>query len=83
MKVKTEVKTSSGRIDMLCETDRYIYIIELKYDGTAREAIDQIERKGYVIPFETDGRQIIRIGASYSSKDRRISDWLVYFDKDV
>lgn len=78
LKVKTEVKTSSGRIDLLCETDRYIYIIELKYDGTAREAIEQIERKGYAIPFESDGRQIIRIGASYSSKDRRITDWLIF-----
>ena len=74
--VKAEVKTSNGRIDLLCETDKYVYVIELKYDGTASEALDQIESKGYTIPFETDGRKIIRIGASFSSKERRITDWL-------
>lgn len=77
LKVFAEVKTSFGRMDLLCKTDRYIYIIELKYDGTAREALDQIESKGYSLPFETDGRKIIRIGASYSSEYRLINDWLI------
>ncbi len=78
--VKAEVKTSNGRIDLLCKTDKYIYVIELKYDGTAQEALCQIERKGYALPFATDGREIICIGISYSSKDRRINDWLVSTD---
>ena len=77
LKIQAEVKTSSGRMDILCKTDRYVYIIELKYDGTSREAVDQIERKGYALPFEVDGRTVICIGANYSSKERRITDWLV------
>ncbi len=75
--VKAEVKTSSGRIDILCQTNQYIYVIEIKYDGTAREALDQIEHKGYTIPFKSDGRHIICIGTNYSSKERRITDWLI------
>ena len=83
MKVHAELKISSGRIDILCETDRYIYVIELKYDGSAHKALDQIEHKGYTIPFETDSRKVICIGASYSSKERRITDWLIKLSPSI
>lgn len=77
MKVRTEVPTSDGRIDLLIETDDYIYIIELKYDGTPEEALRQIKEKEYALRFSADSRRIYRIGASFSSKTRRIDSWKI------
>ena len=70
--IKAEYHTSYGRIDLLLCADRYIYIIELKYDGSSEEALRQIDEKGYAIPFATDGRKVIKIGANYSSEERTI-----------
>lgn len=75
--VSTEYRTSNGRIDLLIKTDKYIYIIELKLDRSAQEALDQINAKNYKLPFATDGRKIIKIGINFSTKTRTISDWII------
>ena len=75
--VRTEYHTSDGRIDLLIETDDYIYIIELKFDKTAADAMNQIEEKQYARPFGLDSRRIFRIGINYSSKTRTIEDWVI------
>lgn len=75
--VKTEYRTSNGRIDLFIATDRYYYIIEIKLDRPAQEALDQIKDKNYSLPFACDGREIVRIGVSFSSKDRTFSRWLI------
>ena len=75
--VQAEYRTSSGRIDLLIGTKEYIYIIELKFNGSARQAIEQIEQKDYSLPFETDGRRIIKIGANISHKTRNIEEWII------
>ena len=74
---KAEVHTSDGRIDLLIETPKYIYVIELKYDATPEEAIHQIEEKGYARKFATDSRKIFKIGVSFSSETRRIESWKI------
>lgn len=77
LKVNAEAKTSDGRIDLEIQTFDYVYIIELKYDGTPQEALNQIEQKQYALKFETDPRQIILIGANFDPSTRRISQWLI------
>ena len=74
---KAEVHTSDGRIDLLIETPDYVYVIELKYDASAEEALRQIEEKDYALQFEADGRKVFRIGVSFSSEKRRIEGWLI------
>ena len=59
------------------ETPDYIYVLELKLDGTAREAIDQINAKGYAREYESDPRKLYKIGINFSSETSTISDWLV------
>lgn len=76
IKVKAEYSTSAGRIDMLLETDRYVYVIELKIDKTASEALSQIKEKNYALPFAADGRQVVKIGVNFSTQTRTITDWL-------
>ncbi|MBD5237330.1 MAG: ATP-binding protein [Bacteroidales bacterium] len=77
MHVDAEVRTSDGRIDILVRTADYLYIMELKYDKSAREALDQIERKEYALPWAVDSRQVIGIGINYSSEKRRIDEWVM------
>ena len=72
-----EVDTSDGRIDMLIKTPRYIYVIELKYDKSADEALAQIDRKKYDRMFRDDHRKILRIGVRFSSSTRTIEDWRI------
>lgn len=74
---QAEVQTSEGRIDMLLQSKKFIFLIELKYDGCARAALDQIERKRYALRFTDDPRRLYRIGASFSSSTRTIGDWLI------
>ena len=72
---RAEAHTSDGRIDLLIETPEYIYIIELKYDGSPVEALRQIEEKGYARRFAGDSRKIFLIGVNFSSATRRIEGW--------
>ena len=75
----TEVErtASRGRMDIVMKTKDYIYVMELKLDGTADEALKQIEDKGYAEPFKTDGRLIYKIGVSFSSETRGIEEWRI------
>ena len=75
--VHTERQTSNGRIDLLLENKDYIYIIELKIDATADEALKQIEEVGYARPFVADPRKLFKIGVSFSTKTRRIEEWKI------
>ena len=73
--VEVERATSHGRIDLTIQTDDYIYIMELKLDGTADEALAQIERKQYAAPFAADSRRLFKIGISFSTQTRKIEEW--------
>ena len=75
--VQAEYRTSRGRIDLLVGTDKYIYIVELKLDGSAEEALAQINEKDYALPFTADGRKVIKIGANITSATRNIERWVV------
>lgn len=74
---EAEIHTSDGAIDITIGTDDYFYIIELKYDRTAEEALEQVKDKRYDRPYRTDGRQLFLIGVSFSSKTRCIEDWKI------
>ena len=75
--VKTEYQTSNGRIDIVFDTDKYVYIIELKRDESAEIALKQIEEKGYEKPFLASGKQIIKLGINFSSETKTIDGWNV------
>ena len=73
--MKTEYYTSNGRIDIVFETDKYVYIIELKRDTDPETALKQIEEKGYDKPFLASGKQIFRLGINFSSQTRTVDGW--------
>ena len=59
------------------KTDTTIYVMELKLDGTVEEALKQIDDKGYAIPYEADGRRIVKVGIRFSSEERTITAWKI------
>ena len=75
--VLTEKANSRGRADMVVETDDYVYIFEFKLDGTAAEALKQIEDKGYAEPYAADKRKLFKVGVVFSSERRNITEWRV------
>ena len=69
--------TNDGRIDLVLKTDKFIYIMEFKLEGTAEEALQQINDKHYALPFETDERKLFKIGVNFSATTRNIEKWVV------
>ena len=73
--IHCEDRQSYGRVDCTLEMEEYVYIFEFKMDGTAREALEQIEKNGYAKPYLADKRKVICIGVNFSSVTRTIEDW--------
>ena len=63
-----EKEQSQGRVDCIVETPDYIYIFEFKLDGSAEQALQQIQEKGYAKPYLTDSRKLYQIGVNFSSE---------------
>ena len=78
-RVTAEDSTSRGRIDLTVEKDKHLYIMELKIDGTADEAMKQIKDRDYAGKYigyaRKSGIDIHLIGISFSSKERKVSEW--------
>lgn len=77
LETDAEIHTSDGRIDMTIKTPGFIYIIELKYDKSAEDALLQIDSKKYERMFLGDMRKIFKIGVNFSSTTRTIEDWKI------
>jgi hypothetical protein len=75
--VKAEYHTSAGRIDMVLQTDDYTYVMEFKLDGTAEDALAQINDKSYTLPFENGDRKLFKVGVNFSKETRNIEKWIV------
>lgn len=73
--VDTEVKSVLGRADVVIQTNADIFVLELKVDDTVENALQQIDSKGYTIPYEADGRKLTKCGICISSSARNIIHW--------
>ena len=74
---QVEYRTSDGRVDLVLQTKDYVYIMEFKLDGSAEDALAQIEDKRYARQFSMDFRKIYKIGVNFSSQTRNIERWVV------
>ena len=64
-------------MDLVVKAADYIYVMEFKLEGSAEEALKQINEKHYALPFEADSRELFKIGINFSKKTRNIEKWLV------
>ncbi len=74
---QVEYHTNNGRIDLVLQTPNYIYVMEFKLHGTAEEALQQINEKGYAQPFEKDSRTLYKVGVNFSPETKNIDTWMV------
>lgn len=74
---QAEYHTSDGRVDLVLKTPNYIYVMEFKLNGTAEEALQQIEEKQYARPFTADPRKLFKIGVNFSKETKSIEKWIV------
>ena len=76
--IRTEVKSAIGRADAVCYTDNSIYVFEFKVDGSAEDALKQIDEKGYMLPYKLeDGKTLVKVGVNISSRTRTVEKWVV------
>ena len=81
--VRTEECSAAGRADAIVETDDAVYVFEFKLDGSADEALKQIDDKGYLIPYSAtlakDGspKKLVKIGASFDKEKRTLGEWKI------
>ena len=75
--VQTQVKCARGRADMVVFMPDTIYVMELKLNGTAQDALDQINNKGYALRYATDGRCIVKVGMGFSIEQRALTDYII------
>jgi hypothetical protein len=72
---RAQVRQAVGMPDIVVTTRQYIYIIEVKLDSTPEAALQQIEEKQYAVPYLTEGKEIVKLGVSFSSETRTIGEW--------
>ena len=68
-RISVEPHTAKGRIDITMETADTIYVMELKFNKSAEEALAQIEAKHYADAFKMSGKKVVKIGLNFSVKD--------------
>ena len=73
---RAEVKSAAGRADAVCWTRDRTYVFEFKLDGSAEDALKQIDDKGYLIPYKADGT-CVKVGVNISSQTRTLESWKI------
>lgn len=74
--VVAEEPTAKGRADLVLRMPTTIYIMEIKYDGSATEALEQIKKKGYADKYRLVGRPVVEVGVNFSGQERNITEWI-------
>ena len=75
--VYSQVRNAKGRLDILIKTDTTIYVMELKLDGDLDKALRQIDEKDYTIPYQSDGRKVVKVAINFSTEERTIKEWKI------
>ena len=75
--VRTQIHVRGGRIDMVVLMPDTTYVFELKKDGTAQQALEQIDDRGYSLKYQTEGRNVVKVGALFDAEKRTLKEWVV------
>lgn len=79
--VRTQVKCAGGKVDMVVWMPDTTYVFELKKDGTAQDALEQIDSKGYALPYKTEGRKVVKVGVKFNPDTRVPEEWITITEK--
>ena len=73
--VDVEVRTPRGRVDIVLRTKTTLYVMELKLDKSAGEAMEQIDLKNYPERFALCGLPVVKVAVCFDSERCTIGDW--------
>jgi PD-(D/E)XK nuclease superfamily len=73
--ITSEISTNRGRLDAVLTTEKYIYILEFKYNKSARTAITAIEKRGYAAQYALAEKEVIAVGINFSGTTKSINQW--------
>ena len=74
--VRTQIKCAGGRIDMVVCMPDTTYVFELKTRGTAKQALEQIDNRGYAIPFNVGDKKVVKVGLLFDVESRTLKEWV-------
>lgn len=72
--VDSQVQTCDGRMDALVRIEKYVYCFEFKLDESAEKALQQIQTKGYLMPYLLENKTCIGIGVNFSRKEKKVKE---------
>ena len=75
--VQTEITKHKGRLDLLVETDKYLYIMEFKLEEPVKNAIQQIKNRQYAAAYKNSPKTVFLVGISFSKTERNVDAWEV------
>ena len=75
--VDVEVRTPKGRVDMVMNSGKALYLFELKLNKSAEAAMNQINLKDYPSLFALAGLPVIKVGINFNSETHTIEDWVI------
>ncbi|GHV11672.1 ATPase AAA [Fibrobacterales bacterium] len=74
---RVEVHTAIGSVDAVIEEKDFVYVIEFKLNGTAEEALAQIESKDYALSYNGQGKKVVKLGIEFDKEKRNIGRWVI------
>ena len=74
---QTQVKCHGGRIDFVVQMPDATYVFELKVNGNAQEAIDQINSKGYALPYQSEGKKVVKVGVQFDRDTMTVGEYII------
>ena len=75
--VDVEIRTPRGRVDLVIRTATKLYLLELKLDKSADEAMHQIDLKNYPERFALCGLPIVKVGINFDKEKRTLGEWRI------
>ena len=75
--VDVEVRTPSGRVDMVMRTATTLYVVELKLNQSAEAAMQQIDLKNYPERFALCGLPMVKVGINFDMERHTLKDWVI------
>ncbi len=76
--IQVEAHTPKGRVDVVIEAQNHVYVIEMKFNKTAAEALAQINSRHYAEAYAMKGKQVVKAGLNFSVKDEESTlEWVI------
>jgi len=75
MTVQSGVTKHKGRLDLVAESDDFIYLMEFKLDGNSTNAIEQIKNREYAASYQNATKKVFLVGVNFSKEERNVEDW--------